>query len=215
MTHAEAREIVRRAWRRVHGRDPSARELAYAQAIASLETGYGRTDQFAAMAARGQYNWGALQRGAPDANGNCPSGTTLGSDAGRPRCFLVFDSDEAAAAEFIRLLTTRHWPVIPAMRGSPEDVARAMRVRPVYYEGLGGSEEDRINYYARAIRGAARAAGHDVERASITPGVPARSWLPIVVLGGAALGAWYLYYNREGIALRVRTERQLGKLLPL
>ena len=211
MTHAEAREIIRRAWRRVHGRDPSERELAYAQAIASLETGYGRTDQFAAMAARGQYNWGALQR-RPNADGSCPPNTEPGMDAGNPRCFLVFGSDEEAAAQFLRLLTAGRWPgVVPAMRGTPEDVARAMRGPPAYYEGPSGSEEYKIAYYASAIRNHARAAGHDIESASAA--APARPWVPIAVLGLTALGAWYLYYDRKGQALRVRTERQLGKLL--
>lgn len=209
MTHAEAREIVRRAWRRVHGRDPSEKELTYTQAIAFLETGYGRTGQFAAMAANGRYNWGALQR-PRNADGTCPPGSEPGIDLG-PRCFLVYNSDEEAAAVFIRLLTTRHWPVVAAMRGSAEDVARAMRVRPAYYEGYSGSEEDRINHYASAIRNAARAAGHDVERAS-SVSAP-RSWLPIVVLGGAALAAWYLYLNPAGKALRTKTERQVGNAI--
>ena len=190
MTHAEAREIILRAWRRVHGRNPSERELVYAQAIASLETGYGRTGQFAAMAARGKYNWGALQR-VPGADGSCPPGTEPGLDASRPRCFLVFDSDEEAAAEFLRLLTKRHWPVVSAMRGTPEDVATAMRVRPVYYEGLGGSEQDRITYYANAIRGAARAAGNSWERAS-TAVRAASPILPLAILAATGTYAWMM-----------------------
>ena len=190
MTHAEAKEIVRRAWRRVHGREPSERELVYAQAIASLETGYGRTGQFAAMAARGKYNWGAMQR-VPNADGSCPPGTEPGLDASRPRCFLVFDSDEEAAAAFLRLLTKRHWPVVSAMRGTPEDVATAMRVRPAYYEGLGGSEQNRIAYYANAIRGAARAAGNSWERAS-TAVRAASPILPLAILAATGTYAWMM-----------------------
>ena len=191
MTHAQAREIVRRAWRRVHGRDPSERELVYAQAIASLETGYGRTGQFAAMAARGRYNWGALQRGVPGADGSCPAGSEPGLDASRPRCFLVFNSDEEAAAAFLHILTKTCWPVVSAMRGTPEDVATAMRVRPVYYEGLGGSEQDRIAYYANAIRGAARAAGNSWERAGTA--VRASSpILPFAILAATGTYAWMM-----------------------
>lgn len=215
MTHAEAREIVRRAWRRVHGREPSERELAYAQAIAYLETGYGRTGQFAAMAANGRFNWGALQR-PRNADGACPAGSEPGIDLG-PRCFLVFNSDEEAAAAFIRLLTTRHWPVIAAMRGTPEDVATAMRVPPPYYAGFSGSEQDRINAYANAIRNAMRATGQggELPRAGISR---PRLLVPALV-AAAGLGLWYLYLTPAGRALRTRTERQvgnaIGNLLPL
>ena len=202
MTHAEAREIIRRAWRRVHGRDPSERELVYAQAIAALETGYGRSGQFAAMAARGRYNWGALQR-PRNSDGSCPSGTEPGFDVGA-KCFLVFDSDEEAAAEFLRLLTTRHWPVVQAMRGSPEDVATAMRVRPAYYEGLGGSEQDRISYYARAIRNAAAAAGSNLQGASAAiPGA-----VPWASLGLLAVGTYlWMTATKSGRKFRARLPR--------
>lgn len=41
----------------------------------------------------------------------------------------------------------------------------------------------------------------------------ARSLLVPAVLGLTALGAWYLYYDRKGIALRTRTEQKLGRLI--
>lgn len=192
MTHAEARAIVDAAWRRVHGRAPTQAELTYAQAIALLETGYGRTGQFAAMAARGQYNWGALER-RPNADGSCPAGTAPGIDQGSV-CFLVFPSDVEAAAQFIRTLTTRHWPTVMAMRGSPEDVATAMRVPPVYYEGRSGSNADRIRAYATAIRNAIRTMGAPIPAgaAAAAAGLGA-----VVVAGSLAAGAYWLANGRR------------------
>lgn len=185
MTHAEAREIIRQAWRMVHGRAPTEAELTYAQAIALLETGYGRTGQFAAMAARGQYNWGALQR--RPGPGGCPPNTAPGNDQGSV-CFYVYNTDVEAAAAYLRVLTKRHWPVVQAMRGSPEDVARAMRVPPPYYTGVSGGEQDRINAYANAIRNGIRRSGS----AAPVPTSGSGSALPIVLALGA-IGAYWWY----------------------
>ena len=133
MNHADARAIVVEAWRRVHGRDPTDLEAAYTQAIAWGENQYGRAKgQFANLAAKGMFNWGSLHaRGTPP---NCSAGAAPGTDVGKV-CFLVFPDDVSAAAAFIRVLTKQHWPTVAAMAGSPEDVARAMRVPPPYYEG--------------------------------------------------------------------------------
>lgn len=190
MTHAEAREIVRAAWKRVHGREPSENEIAYTQAIALLETGYGRSGQFGALAARGQYNWGALERGR-SADGTCPAGTAAGSDQGRV-CFYVFPDDVSAATAFIKNLTTRHWPTVQAMQGSAEDVARAMRVPPVYYVGLSGSEEDRIRAYANAITNAL----HQIGAAPKAQASMSVSKMPWLLLAGA--GAAFLYGHTYG-----------------
>lgn len=187
LSHRQAWDIIADAWRDVHGRSPTYKEALYALAIAYLETGYGRVGQFGALADRGQYNWGALERGR-NADGSCPPGTAPGSDVGSV-CFYVYPSDRAAAAAFLRTLTTRHWPVIAAMRGSPEDVARAMRVPPPYYAGYADTEEGKVADYAGAIR--ARVA--EIAR-QVPSTVPGGSWLPtLVVLGGlAAIGYGYV-----------------------
>lgn len=160
MTHNEARQILTEAWRQVWGRSPTDRELLYSAAIAFLETGYGRAGQFGQLAARGQYNWGALER-RPSADGTCPPGTAPGGDQGAV-CFYVFPSDVAAASAFLKTLTKKHWPVVEAMRGTPEDVATAMRVFPPYYTGYANTESQKVADYAKAIRNAITAAGQDV-----------------------------------------------------
>lgn len=120
--------IVLSAWQQVHGADPSDSQLAYATAVAKLETGFGRVGQFKQWAAEGDYNWGALHA---NASPPCPPGTRQGKDGGVV-CFKVFPSDEAAAAAFIFELTKNpHYDrqrVAAAMDGgTPEDVAEAMK----------------------------------------------------------------------------------------
>ena len=183
LSHTQAARIIGDAWRRVHGRAPTLAERVYTQAIAYLETGYGRAAQFGPLADRGYYNWGALQTRAP-VGGECPTGTVPGSDQGSV-CFYVYRSDDAAAEAFIRTLTTRHWPVVAAMRGSPEDVARAMRVPPVYYVGTTGSNEDRIARYASAIRGAIGRIGERVPSGGAVASV-----LPWLLVAAAGYGAY-------------------------
>lgn len=176
------------AWTGLYGKAPSARQAQYAQAIAFLETGYGRAGQFGALAERGQYNWGALER-RRDANGDCPPGTAPGSDQGSV-CFYIFPSDVAAAKAFIHTLTQTHWPgVIPAMDGSPEDVAAAMRKSPAYYAGPSGSEEYKIQTYANAIRNAIKATGQPVP----SGGGSASSTTKWLLIGGLVGGGLYWY----------------------
>ena len=194
MSHAQAREILRRAWQLELGRSPEGRELPNLQAVAWLETRYGRAEgQFAEMARRGQYNWGALQR-ARLAGGVCPVGTVPGVDAGNPRCFLVYPSDLDAARAFVRSLVAnasypaRSAAVRGALRdGGADDVAAAMRVSPAYYEA---SQAD----YARAIRGALVATGSPALAAAgastAVLGIPPAAYL---LAGGLGLGAyWWL-----------------------
>lgn len=198
LSHADARRIVIEAWRRVHGRDPTDLEAAYTQAIAWGENQYGRFGQFGAMAARGQFNWGSLHaRGRPP---DCPAGSAPGTDVGKV-CFLVFPDDVSAAAAFVRVLTKQHWPTIEAMAGTPEDVARAMRVPPAYYEGAPGTEQQKISAYAGLIRRSL----DDVRRGAPVPAIPsaapASRWiLPALVLGGAG----YLYYRSYGVPPALR-----------
>ena len=190
VSHDQARDILRRAWQLVFQRSPEGRELPNVQAIAWLETGYGRAGQFAEMARRGQHNWGALQRSRL-VGGACPAGTVPGMDAGNPRCFDAYPTDLDAAAAFIRVLAAnRAYParsaaVQRALRdGTADDVAAAMRTQPAYYEA---PQAD----YARAIRGALVATGSPALAAS--GGVPfSIPPLAFLLAGGLGLGAYWL-----------------------
>ncbi len=191
MNHTEARKIIQDAWRRVHGRDPSDLETAYTQAIAWLESQYGRAGQFGKLAAEGHFNWGSLHaRGAPP---NCPPNAVEGFDV-RPVCFLAFPDDVSAAAAFVRVLTKQHWPTVAAMEGTPEDVATAMRKAPAYYEGPPGTETQKVAAYANAIRRGLS----DMARNVPVPAIPTRSATSSLLLLGLVGAAGYGMYRAFG-----------------
>lgn len=200
LSHAQAANIVHQAWQQVWGRAPTDRELAYAQAVAFLETGYGRIGQFAQMADRGQYQWGALER-AQNADGSCPPGTAPGVDQGNV-CFYVYSSDVAAATAFLKTLTRGKWPnVVNAMNtGSAVDVATAMYYpngpgsTPHYFAGSSGSDQDRINTYAKAIGNALATAGYS----NLPAGGASSSGGSLLVMGALGLAAGYAYVHYFG-----------------
>jgi|GEM_PF-3680596 len=66
--HREARATMSQAFRNVVGRDPSVSELQYLQAVAWLETNYGRGWKGAMV---GSNNWGAVQCGAVGGSAGC------------------------------------------------------------------------------------------------------------------------------------------------
>lgn len=199
MNHVQAKPVVEAAWRQVWGRDPTPLEALYAQAIASLETGYGQSGQFQKYAEQGQYNWGGIQSASKLQNGNeCPPGWVYGVDQ-HPTCFRAFPTQEEAAAYFIHTLTKGRWPgVVDAMTGSPEDVARAMRTpAPPYYTGIDGTEDQKVAFYAGLIQKNIDAIAQNLPIPSV-PGAPSggggggSTFIRLVALGG--LG--YLAYQQ-------------------
>ncbi len=152
MLHSEARDILKSAFQKVVGRAPTDQELGYCQAVAWLETLYGRGGQFSKLVAKGVFNWGALET-KKGADGNCPPGTALGQDVGEV-CFYAYPTDKDAALAFLSVLLTGsrapgsspHADVLAAMAGSADDVANAMKSH-----GYFGASVDQ---YAAAIRNA-------------------------------------------------------------
>lgn len=136
MLHSEARDVLKDAFRKVASRAPTDQELGYCQAVAWLETLYGRGGQFSKLVSQGVYNWGALET-RKNADGSCPPGTAAGKDVGEV-CFYAYPSDRDAALAFLSvLLTKRRSPggpltqsIVDAMKGTPLDVATAMK--PIY-----------------------------------------------------------------------------------
>lgn len=139
MLHTEASQILSNAFSKVVGRGPSSDELAKVQAVAWLETLYGRGGQFSKLAQAGKFCWGALEKAAnPD--GSCPSGTSPGVDASNARCFYVFSSDQNAANAFVGTLLTGKFSGAPprpstvaALSRSPLDLATEMKAHG-YFE---------------------------------------------------------------------------------
>lgn len=191
--HSEAREILRQAWTNLHGSTPDDQQLAYAQAVALLETGYGRIGQFANMASQGIFNWGALQKQNPS-GGACPPGTFPGGDTfqGKPVkvCFFGYPTDVQAAQSFLKTLTksfpARSAAVLAAMHGSPMDVALAMRVSPAYYTAPAASYANSISNALHTIGAGIPSGGALAPVASAAAGTSAF----IFALAGSALAYW-------------------------
>lgn len=205
--HVNATPIVRDAWRQLWGREGTPNEILYSQAIASLETGYGRIGQFGTLASRGQFNWGSEQRQV-SADGTCPVGFALGTDQGKV-CFFVFPSDVEAAAAFLKTLTKSSLrpDTVAAMAGSPEDVAKAMRgtapPRTAYYAGVSGTEEQRIQAYADGIRTRAKQIGIALKDAPLaSPTQPDEKGSSAIVYAGLILSmagsAWMITRKPKG-----------------
>lgn len=203
LSNSEAHDIVVRAWTAVHGREPTDDEARYTQAIALLETGYGRAGQFGRfLDDNGGYNWGALER-RRNADGTCPAGTLPGSDAGNSRCFYVFPDDVSAAKAFIKNLTVsfpaRAANILTAMNGgTPEDVAEAMKNPPsvAYYEAPSAT-------YAKGIRNALANLGAGVPGNSSSVG--SKSLLLLAIVGGSAYAA-YQYGLLDGAISWIRRQ---------
>lgn len=194
LTHADAKRIIETAWTKVHGRAPTAKETLYTQAVAWLETNYGRVGQHAKLAAQGKYNWANIERART--GDDCPDGWSPGVDAGSKVCFRVYPTDEEAAEALIRTLTKSRWNTIPAMEGSPEDVAEAMKYAKDDPKRTGhlGYYGAPISTYARGIRNAISAIGKNVPIPVIPapPVIPqGDTLLPILALGGLGAFAWW------------------------
>jgi hypothetical protein len=134
--HVGAAEVIRQAFKNIHGRWPTETERALAQAVAHLETYYGRGGQFASWPSRGLYNWGNVEH-QRNGDGSCPDGYEPGQDQG-PVCFRVFPTDVEAATHYLRVLTDsnygsaaikqRNVATLAALAtGDPYAVAHAMK----------------------------------------------------------------------------------------
>lgn len=186
MNDREALVVVREAWRRVHGREPTTNELVFTTAIAKYETGYGRYGQHGALAARGLYNWGNLEV-APLPDGSCAPGQAPGVDKRKDGtikqvCFVVATSDVESAARYIHTLTKGRWPTVRAMAtGSASAVVAAMKVPPAYFEGDAETYTAGVDRIAKGLRSLVGG-----ERTDVT-----------LFLVLAAVAAWWLLRDRQ------------------
>lgn len=197
LSDKDANSIIRQAWKDVHGREPTDKEALFSQAIARLETGYGRIGQHGTLAEQGYYNWGNLEK--KPLGSRVPEEYQEGYDNGKKVWFRVFPSDLEAAKAMIATLTKRHWPVVEAMKGAAKDVAKAMKVAPAYYEA---SEDS----YANALEGAANHIRTKLNKEE--PTLPAMvvskgianaketHWIPKALLGVGMLSAGFYWYKK-------------------
>lgn len=150
LSHGNAREALKEAYKRLFHKDPSDGELDFGLATAFFESGYGRAGsanwahpgQFAVWAGQNKYNWGALQSGTPGdektmrnfkAAGLHPT-KEKGKDAGRNVYFYLFPNDVEAAMAFL-MSWGKPDTLKAAASGSSEAVSKSMRNHH-YYEGF-------------------------------------------------------------------------------
>lgn len=121
--------VIDRAWRMIHGRDPSETERLFVAALSRGESYYGKAYGEAK-------NWGSIHASRPP----CGPGSIPWTDKdanGRPYpiCMRSYSTDEEGAADVVRQLTTkrpRTWAAIKAAR-TLEEIAGELRAER-YYE---------------------------------------------------------------------------------
>lgn len=173
-SHEWARAIVNAAWRQVFGRDASTTEAQGVQAVASLETNYGR--------GQGVNNWGSVHA----TGGACTSGTDTDANGKTyATCFRNYPSHAAGAADLIRTMVKSN-VAGPLRSGSASRVARAMH-KNRYFELDVAEYSKRIEVRARVI---ADALGEPWSFRRTN------AFLGVVVLGAVAGGAFIWYRKR-------------------
>lgn len=169
MTHAQMREILRAAFRRVIGRSARVSELQCLQAIASLESAYGQGWK---GQGKGSKNLGAIQAGSswrgktysytdttPQADGSSKPYVTR---------FRWYDTWEEAADDLVRVVFVnrqRTQKVLPYAYAGDTHGFSAGLYDTVYYEGFGrdgpdpgdSPREERIANHHRAVVASIRA----------------------------------------------------------
>lgn len=197
MNHAQAADIVRRAWASVWGSPPSENARRLVQAVALLESGYGRAPgQHARWASTGRYTWGNLEI-APLPDGSCRAGWDRGTDAGSPRCFLLHDTDIDAARAMIVNLTKDHPARAEKIRaaletGDAEIMAEAMRSPPGYFEAPSHGYAIGLDEGLRVIdRAVPRGSSPPVVPGAVTPS-PSGS-VPLTIAASSMVAASVLF----------------------
>lgn len=167
MSDAEAKATLALAFKLELGRDASAAELQWAQAVSWIETGgryAGGASGYHGQAGKleGSNNWGGIQAGKPK-GGVCPPGSRLATDTFPTQkgvsvpyevCFKEYPTPLDGARDFLRVLYVKRPAVLVAARTGNAHAAAAAMYDTTYYQGRGSTREERIDGYARAVFGA-------------------------------------------------------------
>lgn len=135
--HSGARPIMVAAFKRVMGRDPTLAEIQYVQAVANLETSYGKgwKDE-RCPGGSSSNNWGAVQARGGEAQFPCTDSHPDGSRY--QQGFKVYATPEDGAADVVKHVFVNRPKTAAALASSSPTIFRAsyaMR-REVYYGGF-------------------------------------------------------------------------------
>jgi hypothetical protein len=194
-SHAEARELIRRAFRAQLGREPTVLEAELAAAVGWLETHYGAAWK---DPGQGSCNWGAIQHKYPV----CKTARRPGQSwAPEQVCFAYVDTkpqsdgsstpyavcfrretDHAQGAwQLVRQVYMLRGSVLgAAIRGDVLGFSAALHATR-YYEGWGATVEERIRHHHEAVLGSIRIARAGIAGRPCTDEVAARvAALPLI-----------------------------------
>lgn len=189
LSHQDARRVLIGAWKNVTGKEPSRKELQWAQGQAMAESHYGAD-------ARVPNNWGSIQctHGPPCVEGECAVLGDSHADGGKYQwCYRIYPTPEAGAEAFVRLITIKR-PSVWALYdgGDCRAIATAMR-KSGYFELSAEKYAERVYANATTI---AKALGEPLEL-YMGGSVPLQPKAPYTVASGIAVGvtlmlAYYL-----------------------
>jgi hypothetical protein len=111
-------------------------------------------------------------------------------------CFETYDSREAGAQDYLRVLLVRHGGARAVNSGSAEAMAKVMYENR-YFGGFGATPEERIGHYADAIASSAATVASSLgESVMVSRGMPPIVPHPVstgFMVAGAALVGWSVW----------------------
>ncbi len=195
MSEQEARTYVSLAFSQGVGRPGTRPELQCLQAIGDLETGYGSSWHGAGA---GSFNMGAIQKGGWSGEVFSYTDTHPNADGSSTPYTISFRKYKSATDGFLDLckvvylvFAVRRKALECAGRGDVLGFSTALHTPPVYYEGFGATDQERIAHHHSAvvssIRRQAAALGEDMPEAQLPPVIA-----PALFIGctGDAVKAW-------------------------
>jgi hypothetical protein len=156
--HQWAREVMLSAWRNRYGTEPSLAQIQSAQAIALLETSYGRG--WPTAEGNAANNWGAVQCPKLPQDGVCPCDGWLHKDSYPTAngsveyavCFRRYPSPEAGADGVLANMSPKARPKTWAAMATGDAVALSTAMYDEkYYQGFGATREQRIEGHVKAV----------------------------------------------------------------
>jgi peptidoglycan hydrolase-like protein with peptidoglycan-binding domain len=155
LSHKDMREITAAAFHQQFGREGELNEVRFAQAICGLETSYASTWKGQGV---GSNNMGAVQKGGwtgkvfsyvdthPNKDG---SSTSYRID------FRWYDTPFAGVLDVIRVVycafPIRKVAMTAAQHGDVLAFSTALHTPPVYYEGFGATDAERVAHHHNAV----------------------------------------------------------------
>jgi len=198
--HEEARTILLDAFGRVFGRSPSLAEIQAVQAVALLETGYGRGWK---GTGRGSNNWGAITTTRPDSlsfehrDSRRDAGT--GEIVEYVTWFRGYPSPVDGAADLVSVMYVRRPSVLEAAKAADlYGVSRELRETSYYLgtaptrEGQIGSHFDRMQESVEAISAGLGEPNAFAGEAISVPGGRGGFGLGLLALMGLGGAVWAL-----------------------